>query len=1651
MANAAACDDGNACTKGDACANSACAAGAAADCDDKNPCTADSCDKASGCVNAPQAATCSDGDGCTDNDTCKDGKCGTGAALTCDDKNPCTDDACDKQKGCGNTPNTAACSDGNACTQADACADAKCKGVPGAGCNDANPCTDDACDPGSGNCVFLANAATCSDGNECSTGDACAAGACSGQPSCACADAGGCDDKNPCTVDACTDGKCAFLPADATVVCSDGNACTESDACTGGKCAGGKVKACDDSNVCTDDACQPALGCVNSQNTKACDDGNAGTSGDTCTQGVCVGVATGCTSDAACDDKDACTDDACVAGKCNSKPAGNGKACEEGNACTVGDACLNGKCLPGKPAACDDKNPCTDDACEPKTGKCLNANNATPCDDGSACTVADACKAGKCQGGAAKVCNDQNPCTDDACDAVKGCSQANNTAVCQDGSACTVGDACKDAKCAPGAAPVCDDKNACTDDSCDAKVGCVNVNNATPCDDKNACTTLDACNVGACKGGPAPLCDDKNPCTDEGCDMALGCTKTDNTSGCDDGNACTTADLCAAGKCVGGLAPDCDDKNPCTTDACDPKKGCGSVNVGNGTVCGAQTCNGLVHVEKSTCFSGICLPGSKQNCDDGNGCTDDTCEAATGCKKTQNTAACNDGTACTKDDKCKAGSCVAGAPLPCSDGNECTLDQCDPVKGCVYPTASDGTVCIDPSCAKGVYSKGSKCTGGSCEAIAGPKNCDDKNTCTDDLCSATGGCSYQTNSAPCNDENQCTQGDACVAGVCSGGGQVVCDDKNVCTTDSCDVATGCKVANNTKACDDATVCTTDDTCSGGQCKPGVALVCDDKNGCTVDSCDAKLGCQTKQTTAACDDLNACNFNDICSKGVCKGSGGKDCDDKNPCTVDSCDADGGCTNKAASKGVKCADATCSGAGYVAAQTCDGAGACSAATPAQSCDDKNVCTTDTCNALQGCVYANNTNVCDDANACTKGDSCANGGCIGVKLVCDDKNLCTDDVCEPASGCKATNNTALCDDANKCTTKDVCAAGNCLGSVAPDCDDKNPCTNDSCDTGKGCVHANNTAFCDDNDKCTSGDVCKDAVCAGPAPVVCDDKNVCTNDSCDALKGCVASNNTAPCDDGSFCTDKDACAAGACKAGATVVCDDKNPCTTDTCDPKKGCTAANVPDTTVCLKASCNGLTYQANGTCTAGSCGVPPTKSCDDKIDCTADTCDAVTACSSVTKAWGTSCTTSDTTLKYPFCIANLCTGFEIKTVQSGGQFVTQGGLTGIDRGPGASGIYASGWDNFSGAPVAVASGIVESPLGATYQGAANQDSRMYGVRNRLMVGATDDNQDPVRMSWQSSAAGWNESGPSTNNFGEPLYGVDFVALAGTVEQYYFAGSDGGGNILSRIGKSQYIPATGWTATQRIYVATAEGVACQQQLALDARAVYAATDKAVFIVGRVQGQNGGQNAVVAFYDGNTTSTCGGIGGFNGLATVTSPNTTADFSVAISQSSTPPVGLFQAAHGSSASHVLVAGQNGTIFTYDAGVWSQQSPVILGAQPAWGTVYNVRGVGLNATGDEAWLTGEVTVQSGQCRQVFALHGAFAAATGKWTWNKLQLFQELTTCNNSFERTRAADAWIDPTTASAWFVGSQGTDNAGVPVSINASRTRQLIVRVKTK
>ena len=661
-------------------------------CDDGTGCTLDSCLGELGCEHeALDEGECLDGNPCTVADHCEAGVC-VGDPVLCDDKNPCTDNVCTETGGCEYEPTGGECDDGDTCTLGDHCVDGTCAGEA----VDCECAVDDDCAP-------LEDGDICNGTLVCDT---------STIPSQCVLDPEsviGCPDpEGPAAIcqsaicDPVT-GACGVEPAHGGYLCDDGDACTVGDSCEDGICAPGAPANCSDGNPCTDDSCDPLAGCQHGANEALCTDGNECTEGDHC-------VAAECLFDSLlqCDDGNPCTDDGChPATGCSS--AFNAAPCDDGDFCTIGDQCSEGECVGGMSMACNDGNPCTDDACEEGVG-CTFTPNDAPCSDGDACTLGDLCGDGKCLFDELLFCDDENSCTDDTCDPATGCAYTLNSAPCDDGDDCTTGDHCTLGECAGGVVMVCNDDNPCTDDACVEEAGCKFTPNQAACDDGNTCTALEACSGGACVATVMLACDDGNQCTTDSCDPALGCVNTENDAPCNDDNICTVNDFCQGGECLGGGALDCDDQNPCTDDTCLPDGGC--LITPNAAPCtDANECTTGDHCQEAECVTTGLLP-----CDDDNLCTNNNCDPDFGCVYSANSQLCDDSNACTDDDQCKDGACKPGAPVFCpDDGNTCTVESCDNALGCIYAEKPN-------CCGNGIKDAG--------------EACDDGNQVSDDGCSA---------------------------------------------------------------------------------------------------------------------------------------------------------------------------------------------------------------------------------------------------------------------------------------------------------------------------------------------------------------------------------------------------------------------------------------------------------------------------------------------------------------------------------------------------------------------------------------------------------------------------------------------------------------------------------------------------------------------------------------------------------------------------------------------------------------------------------------------------------------------------------------------------------------------------------------------------
>ncbi|MEZ4267514.1 MAG: choice-of-anchor U domain-containing protein [Myxococcota bacterium] len=475
----------------------------------------------------------------------------------------------------------------------------------------------------------------------------------------------------------------------------------------------------------------------------------------------------------------------------------------------------------------------------------------------------------------------------------------------------------------------------------------------------------------------------------------------------------------------------------------------------------------------------------------------------------------------------------------------------------------------------------------------GGSPCDDGNPCTADVCDPLAGCTSAPAPGSCNDGDPCTTADACLGGVCVGGGPVGCDDGDACTFDLCAPDTGCAHLAAPLVCDDGSACTLLDLCVAGTCTGFDALDCADDDDCTLNTCVAASGCVTTAAPGCC-------------------TAASDCDDGNPCTADSCDTDtGDCVYDAVGDGAPCdADkSVCTVDDACVAGICE-------AGEAADCDDGEVCTSDSCQAASGCV---NSPV---------------AGCCEADLDCDeDADPCTRAACETATGVcgqQPVADGAACDaDGSVCTEGDACVAGVCTAGGALACDDGSECTSETCDDALGCVVTALPSCCESDADCPSvAPACKTYRCE-IASGACLTEPVADGTACDADK--------------SVCTPDDACSAGLCVAGFPAACDDARVCTTDTCDPVVGCQNALVAgcceadsdcaeDANPCTAAACDlatgacGQAPAADGTacdadqsacttgdaCAAGTCAPGPALACDDGDDCTIDRCDALAGC-------------------------------------------------------------------------------------------------------------------------------------------------------------------------------------------------------------------------------------------------------------------------------------------------------------------------------------------------------------------------------------------------------------------------------------------------------
>jgi hypothetical protein len=214
--------------------------------------------------------------------------------------------------------------------------------------------------------------------------------------------------------------------------------------------------------------------------------------------------------------------------------------------------------------------------------------------------------------------------------------------------------------------------------------------------------------------------------------------------------------------------PDCADIPVCGDGVVEGSEECDDGLDNGTTVCGCQLdctytpdltpCDdGLFCNVGETCDgAGACGGGSPNTCDNGVGCTDDSCDEVNDqCVNTANDANCpDDGQFCNGDEFCDPVNDCSSTGDPCLPGFICDegLDECIEEAGC-------GNNIVEPG-----------------------EECDDGANNGTTTCGCQLYCTYTPALTPCDDGLFCNEGETCSGmGTCEGGAPVDCDDGVLCT------------------------------------------------------------------------------------------------------------------------------------------------------------------------------------------------------------------------------------------------------------------------------------------------------------------------------------------------------------------------------------------------------------------------------------------------------------------------------------------------------------------------------------------------------------------------------------------------------------------------------------------------------------------------------------------------------------------------------------------------------------------------------------------------------------------------------------------------------------------------------------------------------
>jgi hypothetical protein len=399
------------------------------------------------------------------------------------------------------------------------------------------------------------------------------------------------------------------------------------------------------------------------------------------------------------------------------------------------------------------------------------------------------------------------------------------------------------------------------------------------------------------------------------------------------------------------------------------------------------------------------------------------------------------------------------------------------------------------------------CRRGLCELdmCAGNVVCNDHNPCTRDTC---GGeyCQYEpVDGVSCEDGNFCNGADTCMAGICSEHngdpctrGNTYCDrDRNACAGCTDDADCPESIYGEWGDCTGA-----DGTCSqdGLQTRTAVTFTCDSDSICQMNEGLEPRACMRSTDGWSCSDGNACTTNDQCSSGLCDGQA-KVCNDGHECTVDTCNPEEECRFDPVPFGGTCGNGHCDGIGGCI--TCANVGqACSTGNPCERGVIRCVGGSPTCVAVgpapAGTVCIAAAGACDLPEVCN-----------GVDTTCPTNRFQQGTTCRPAAGTcdvaeTCTGTSAFCPDDNLRSSGFTCRAATEACDIAETCTGTDPvCPLDRLHS-PGFTCRGSAGVCDVAETCNGASAaCPGDAFVGPAttcrPAIgsCDQAENCTGSS--------------------------------------------------------------------------------------------------------------------------------------------------------------------------------------------------------------------------------------------------------------------------------------------------------------------------------------------------------------------------------------------------------------------------------------------------------------------------------------------------------------------------------------------------------------------------